>query len=275
MNPLSVALIHRDSPRLNGMRMIGAWSYAVTEFEWTHFPVRKHFYVDRGAFRDYFAGHGPPVAYMIGDSTLSDDHYRIRREIGRQCQLLLVDWDRLERFGDLGVPARRMSYCVNDRLMRDHGQNKTIDLGSFQGASVERRDLERALHAWAKGAGVSFEAGVYGGLDYALMMNRCKIVLNLSRNPETRNHRVFDAMACRTCLLTDPLPEVSGEEREAGIHYLEFSDADWLTEIIPHLLDTGHWEDVAGAGYTLVRERHTWAVRAAELRQIIGEELGL
>jgi hypothetical protein len=288
MKSLRVALVHRDSPRLDGARSIGAWSYAVPEFMWTHFPVGKGFHLERGAFCDYdlivyedgklrgtFDGDGPPIVYMIGDSTLSEKHYQVRRQQARQCHLLLVDWDRLERFAELGVPVRRLSYCINDRLMRpDLAMGKDVDVGSYQSGTVERRELEDWLHVFCEASGYVFKAGTYAGQDYAMMMARSKIVLNVHRNPQTRSHRIFDAMACRACMLTTPVPDVSGEVREAGIHYLEFDDRDQLADCVNRLLN-GEWETIAGTGYMLVQEHHTWTVRARELRQIVAEELGL
>lgn len=288
MKPLQVALVHRNSPRLNGARMVGYWSYPVPEFEWHHFPVSKKFRLDRGTFVDFdlivledgklhgeVTGTGPPVAYVIGDSTLSDEHYRVRRELARQCDLLLVDWDCLSRFTDLGVPVRRFSYCVNQRLMRDYGMGKDIDVGSFQSATKERRELEAWLRERGTAHGYCFEAGVYPGQAYAMMMTRTKIIVNLNRNPATRSHRVFDAMACRACVLTSPLPDVSGEERRAGTHYLEYdlTDLDALGDCVDWLLGTGQWETFAGNGYMLVREQHTWQVRASELRQLVEDAL--
>jgi hypothetical protein len=289
VNPLCVALVHRDSPRLNGARSIGAWSYAVPEFTWTHFPVGKGFHLERGAFLDYdlivyedgkirgeFTGDGPPIAYMIGDSTLSDEHYQVRRDQAVQCNLLLVDWDRLERFADLGVPTRRLSYCVNDRLMRpDLAMGKDVCVGSFQGGTPERRELEDQLRDLCNEYGYTFEAGNYAGQDYAMMLARSKIVVNQARNPQTRSHRIFDAMACRSCVVALDTPDVSGEERQTGTHYVECERLDLLIRAVPYLLNTGTWEDFAGAGYVLVQECHTWAVRARELRVMLAEELNL
>lgn len=282
MKPIKVALVHRDSRRLTDRRMVGWWSYPVPEFEWTHYSVRKRFRLDRGDFRDYdlivyedgklhgqFYGSGSPIAYHIVDSTLSEEHYQVRLDQANQCDIIMVDWDDLARFKFLDKPVFRFSYCVNDKLMCDFEEVKDIDVGSFQGSTPERKELEAWLRDWCAGHGYRFEAGVYGGLDYAAMMNRCKVVINLNRNPATRGHRVFDAMACRSCLVTSPLPGVSGEQRQASIHYLEFTDRAFLAELLPHLLNDGEWEDVADSGYALVQQHHTWAARAVELRSIL------
>lgn len=285
--PLQVALIHRKNDRATNKRMVGWWSYPVPEFDWIHFPVDKGFRLRRDAFNGYdlivyedgklhgtFTGTGPPIAYTIVDSTLSDEHYRLRLEQAKQCDLLLVDWDRLDRFTTLGKPVRRFPHAVNDRVMRDHHLEKEIDVGSYQNGTTKRRQLEDWLRRWCKERGYVFEAGTYGWLDYAIMMNRSKIIVNLARNPETRNHRLFDAMACHACVLTDPPPVVDGDCIEAGTHYVQFRDVYDLEGTLPSLLE-GDWLQYATAGHDLIYQQHTWQVRAQELRAILAEELGL
>jgi hypothetical protein len=262
--------------------MVGWWSYAVPEFEVTHYPVPKGFCLERetlarhhdvvvwedGKSTGTFVGRGHlPVFYHITDSTLSDDHYQHRRQQARYVDALLVDWDRLARFRDLGLPVARFGYCVNDNLMRDYGMGKDIDDGSYQGGTPERRALEEWLRNFCHAHGYNFQSGVYAGQDYPLMMTRSKIVVNVNRNAQTRGHRVFDAMACRACVVTSPLPPVSGEARRADVDYLEFNpdDKQRLAELLTWLLESGTWETFAGNGYMLVRECHTWQVRAAQL----------
>lgn len=292
MEPLKVALVHRNSPRTAEARMVGWWSYAVPEFDVTHYPVPKGFCLDRaelakqhdvvvwedGKSTGSFVGRGGlPVFYHVTDSTLSTGHYQHRLNQARFVDAVLVDWDRLARFRKLGLPVARFSYCVNDHLMQDYGMGKDIDVGSYQGGTTERRELEAWLRDFCHANGYTFQSGVYPGQDYPLMMTRTKVIINLNRNPQTRGHRVFDAMACRSCVLTSPLPNVSGEARRKDCDYLEFDPAgrDRLGELLSWLLDSGSWETFAGNGYMLVREHHTWAIRAAELRGIMGEVFDL
>jgi spore maturation protein CgeB len=116
-----------------------------------------------------------------------------------------------------------------------------------------------------------FEYGKREGVEYAMALSGAKINVSLARTATNRPHRTFDVMASRSCLLTSALPVISGEEREAGVHYAEFYDADSAMDAIAILLDSHEWCDFAEAGYALVREKHTWAVRATELRQIFYE----
>jgi len=295
MRPLRVLLACRDNPRSREARMIGHWSYPVPEFEWDILPVPRWFNLDmtqyEGAYDLVFHedtkawglfNRDPeqlPVVYIARDSTLSDDHYEQRvKQIGRGVvQLVLVDWDRLDRFTGLGPPVRRLSHCVNDRLFRDYGEGKTVDVAFHMAVkgNPERAVMREAVRELCQRRGWVFDAGVVGGEDYARSFSHSKVTLNMERTPTTRAHRLFDAMACRTCVLTTPEPDVSGEERQAGVHYVEWDGTDDLLRTLTVLLDSGAWEPIAEAGYELARRRHTWAVRARELRAILTETLGL
>ena len=152
---------------------------------------------------------------------------------------------------------------------------KEFDVGSYQHSTEERRAIESLVRAHCDKRGYTFDMGNPGGIDYAVAMGRCKIVLYVNRNLATRSHRVFDVMAVRSCLLTSPLPDVSGEPRTYGQHYVEFRNVAQLTEAIDYLLGSGEWETIAGSGMVLVKRCHTWAVRARELREVLGRELDL
>ena len=270
--------------------MIGHWSYPVPEFTWDVYPLPRRFELDLDQFvGDYdlvfhedtkawgsFVGDRSrlPVVYMVRDSTLSEDHYRVRVQQAReQADLILVDWDRLERFEGLGVPVRRLSHCVNERLFRDYGEPKIIDVAFHMACKgcPGRAELRDWLREFCAARGYSYAAGIMIGEEYPKALSRAKIVVNLERTPDTRAHRVFDALACRTCLLTSPEPEVSGEVRQAGLHYVEWRTYEELGEQIDVLLKTGAWENYARHGYWLVHQHHTWWIRAGELRKILLE----
>lgn len=280
MRPLRVALVNRAGS-VPGERTVGWWAYDVPEFAVERFVAGRGDTMDRADFRAfdlilwedgkstiYWTGYGPPLAYHIVDSTLSADAYEHRLKMGEQADLILVDWDRLERFACLKKPVARFNHCVNDRLFRDYSEGKTVDIAFHMAVkgNPERAELRDWLRQLCISRGWTMESGVIGGEDYARSFSRAKVTLNMERTPTTRAHRVFDAMACRTCLLTTPEPDVSGEERKAGVHYVEWRDRQDLILALGRLLDDGGWERFADAGYELVQRRHTWAVRARELR---------
>lgn len=289
--PLRVALIHRDSRRAMEQRMVGIWSAPVPEFDWEHFPVEKKFKLNK----DDFAGefdlifyedgklHGQfvgasdiPIAYHVVDSTLSDDHYLIRRDQATRCDLILLCHEPFERF-DVGRPVRRLSHCINTKYFTDWHQDRVVDV-SFHCRTKgdwERPRMQEWLKNFCRNEQYSYDYGLRKGIDYGKAFNRSRITVNWSRTELNRPHRVLDAMGCRTCLLTRALPHVAGEPKEAGVHFAEFSDYASLGEQIKHLLDSGEWHRIADAGYNLVHREHTWSVRAKQLRKILREELGL
>ena len=279
MKPIRVVLVHRNSPRCMDKRMVGWWSYPVPEFEWTHIPVGKGFrldlakmdcdlvvYEDAKLYGSFTNQGAVPVAYHIVDSTLSEEHYRSRCKEARWANLILVDYDYLSRFKGLGVPVRRFNYCVNDKLFYDR-KRKDFDVGSFLGKAPRRDKIIRALHKICERRGFSFACGRYNYQEYAEMISRSRVVINTNRVPILRTHRVFDVMASGSCLLGEPMHDVSGEGCKAGTNY-EIFDGD-LEDKLVDLLSAERWKPIAMAAHDLVRQRHTWEIRSRELKEIL------
>ncbi len=294
MRPLRVALVVKPSPstREREGRNMGWWSYTVPEFTWDHF-VYEGFQADANGMVGYdlifqedggplgFANRKPPLVYLAVDSTLSDAHYQTRLERARQADLILVDHDRLERFAGIGKPIRRWAYCVNDQLFRP--LEKSLDVvfhcsagaRSGQPGGVERARLRSRLHDVCQQAGWSYRSGAVGIGLYAEDMGRGRVVVNWPRTMLNRPHRVFDAMASGACLLTGEIPIVDGDDVVENVHYAVFRSNKELDDWLSRLLQDETWRQFARNGHDLVMRKHTWAVRARELRQILSEELGL
>ncbi len=290
MKPLRVALIHFDNPRQYN-RAVGFWSYDVPEFEVTNFGVQRQSALRRSQFareydviiREDHKNYGTiandakiPYCYYVVDTPASEEKYKQRCRIAPECDLILVEQDRLERFAHLGPQVRRFGYCVNENFFKDYGLEKDIDVGMYyRPISKDRVKLDRWLAGFCKDRGYVYDSGKRRGVDYPRSFNRARISINLGFNEHCRPHRVLDVMACRSCLVTNPLPEVSGEVREAGRHYFEFEDYDHLGRIIDKLLESGLWQAVANEAYELVMAQHTWRIRAGELRQTLAEVFGV
>lgn len=292
MRPLKIALIHRRGES-SIHRLIGPFSYAVPDLVWSHFPVWKGFDLNKRSFRDQgfdliihedHKAHARitvdadiPYVYIVRDSTLSEGHYKERLSQAGQADLVLVDWDDLKRFESTNRRVRRWSYCVNDSIFFDHDLERSVDVGFFANINGDpaRGSLNDFLHEFCEGRGYIYQSGSRQGVDYARAFATCKIAINANRTPTNRNHRIFDAMASGTCLLTEPVPEVSGEVRQAGKHYVEWSGLEDLATRIPYLLSpkgSGRWKKIGRDSRDLVKKYHTWTIRAHELRQIITEE---
>lgn len=298
MDPLRVALVSFDRERARpGQRPYGWWSYPVPEFDVTWHPVSAMSSLGVGEFAGYdiivqedyktritWEGSGIPRCYHAVDTTISEGRRQDRMKWGMGADLILVDQDRLERFEALGVPVRRFGYCVNDRLFCDYNLERDIDVGWYFRAPNKEQHPRRELHRWLQGFCEEHDYVYNGGKrlgevdgrpTYATYLNRSKVAMNLSVYPACRTHRVFDAMACGAALVTSPLPDVSEEVRTVGWHYLEFGDHDHLASLLDGLLQGGGWKDLGRSGQELVSAEHTWAVRASQLRETLGEVLGV
>ncbi len=281
-------------------RNIGYFSYAVPEFEWDHFVIGGS--IDRKQFRDYdlifieeggkpleIINPGAPVAYLSYDSTLSGQHYQDRLRRAAVSDLILVDHDKLERFEHLGKPVRRLNYCVNENVFKPLEKNLDVCFMCSGGGTnnlpggKERAELRIFLGEYCEENGLSYKSGS-GGLDeYAEAMGHARVVVNLPRTPTNRPHRVFDAMACGACLLTYPIPFIEEDELDHFTHAV-ITDAEdinsWLRELFINDLSSDRnvielWGNYAIYGNNFISKKHTWSIRAKQLRQTLNEELGL
>lgn len=288
MKSLHVALIVKNTPTAfeRQKRNMGLWSYETPEFTWQHFSPGKDFklnthdlkrqgfdfvFQEDGGNWGVYIGNAIPVIYYSIDSTLSiDRHYIPRLRQARQADLILVDHDRLDHFAVKGISTRRLLYCVNDYLFKPGA--KTIDVNFHCGGSDHRLLIRRQLDAICKAQQWSYVSGVVDLYRYAADLSISKIVVNIPRNEANRPHRVYDAMACKTCLLSRPFPIAPEEGFIDEQHYLSF-DTD-IEYKLSYLME-GAWESIAAKGHEWVTQNHTWTVRSRQLRQIVFEELGL
>lgn len=259
----------------------GWWAYNTSGLEIYNYPLSKYdvFDLDKvdediviqddRRLRTRYQGGGVPIAYHVRSCTENwPRRFHQRHMLAEQgFDLIMVDAVPLKLFGNLGVPVIRCNYCVNRKIFKDYGLEKDIDVSCLLRFDDPRRqELREFLKSFCLAHNlVGVIQKVYPSEDYAKTFNRSKITINMSKFRD-RNFRIFDSMACRTCLVTDKIPVVAGEEREAGVHYLEYAGFENLGDIILELLNSGTWRDFSDAGYELVMEKHTWEVRARELR---------
>ena len=286
MTPLKVALIIRDHICVSrrDTRSIGLFSYSVPEFEWTHFRPGKFAPLKREEFEDFdviviedgthvdVQGHGPPVVGIFWDTNLTELHFRHRLVQASQCDLVLIGQDPLKRFVPCRKPVKRFTYCVNDRQFRDFGEEKTVDVGWHmkQYGNARRVKALNQVTAWATEHSMVISARTVLKLDeYAKAFNRAKVSMSVNQVKENRPHRTFDATACRSCVVTTPLPNIEEEHPLVeGEHYLQF-DPERIEDTLTPIFESGEWQSVADAGYAFIQKHHTWAKRAPELRQLM------
>lgn len=287
MNPLKIALVIRNREYLmnRNERSIGLFSYAVPEFEWAHFRLGKFAPLKREEFEDFdviviedgahvnVEGHGPPVVGIFWDTNSDESHFAHRLVQASQCDLVFIGQDPLERFVACRKPVKRLTYCVNDRQFRDYGEEKTVDVGFHMSQFPNRPRTEALaqLKAWAvANHGVILSARKIMLLnEYVRAFNRAKVSINVSQMPENRPHRLFDAMACRSCVASTPQPFVEEEHSPvAGEHYL-LLDPEQIGETLSPVFENGAWQSMTEVGYEFIREHHTWEKRAPELRQLM------
>ena len=282
MKPLNVVLIHRDNDAYR--YLCGWWSYPVPEFTWNVLKVQPSGFVatpniqgvDLIMLEDWIFGKiykgGRPMVYWIIDSARSDEQLAKNVQQARQADLVLIDSDRTEKFYQLTQPVRRMAYAVNEQVYHPHA--KHYDVAFLCWPTPERRKMHDMVHEICERRGWSLLSGTYDNRSYADALGLSRVVVHKSHVEQARSWRVFDVMATKSCLLTNPIPLIDGDGIRPNEHYAEYYDAEDLEYKLEALV-SGGWEPMAETGYQHVMAHHTWATRAKELRQMIFEELHL
>jgi glycosyltransferase involved in cell wall biosynthesis len=276
-------------------RQMGAWSYPVPQFTWTHHSFGKGHRTDRrhvaahadvivhedgGNWGEWTGSGGPPVVYVSIDDTLSPRHLAERVGQARQADLVLVEQGPLDAYRDRrGGAAERLPYCANDLVFRS-APARTLDVAYHctigTPGAADRRTVSDGLLGWAApGDGRTLSTGPLGLPDYAAALGRARVAVNWSRVPDNRPHRLIDTLSAGAALLTGPYGTYPGDDLVGGLHLLCVRRPDEVADAVEQLLDSGLWLTLAAEGHRLVAARHTWATRAAELRALLAERLGL
>ena len=282
---MNVAVVCRRKAFDEDRQKHGWWSYPVPDFTWTFYPVSDGEAVDRDAlaaqghqaifWEDWawntWTGSALPVMAHIVDSNTSPRRRQTYLARARQADVILVDQDHLNVFGDLNRPVYRWAYGVNEHIFCP--REKRIDVAYHVARTTERAALGGWLEGFCNQHGYSLTIG--GGRtieQYAALLGQARIVVHRSSAPQCRSHRFFDALASRCCLLSDPIQGVPEDGLRAGTHYLTYESPEALGEQLDALLRDGVWAQTAAVGYQFVLARHTWANRAALLHSILEAE---
>lgn len=294
MKPLKVALIIKnDNGKARTNRNMGYFSYPVPEFEWEHFTPGKRFNLNRNSFRAFdliihedaplegnWQGSSVPLIFLDIDSTLSIEHFNQRFNQASQADLVLVDHDNLLHFKKINKPVRRFNYCVNDKVFYPSDKPKSLDLvfhcSNNHTGGETRSNIRKLLDKYAKANFLQYRSGAIDLEQYAANFRNSLIVVNQSRTPHNRPHRIFDALASHSCLLTSHFAYVAHDGLQENENYVNFADNEQLIQKLDYLFNNrSEIERLANNGYNLITQQHTWNIRAKQLRELIQCELSL
>jgi hypothetical protein len=240
-----------------------------------------------------------PVAYYCLYPTINKSTYRDRvRRAREDADLVLLEHDDLARWQGVGRPVARCAYSVDETRYHSLPGPRLYDVGFYcvWGYSPERVALDAWLGDFCarKGWRYGTTAGQFVE-HYPQLLAQTKVVVHLNRTPATRPPRIFDASACGAAVLASRMPEVTGEAWQPDVHYAAFDEpeayyhAERWPRVVPYsdaacselaawlerLIDGDEWAAMAQRAQRYVLQRHTWRVRAAELRQTFQGVLGI
>jgi len=108
------------------------------------------------------------------------------------------------------------------------------------------------------------------GQDMVNEINSYKLHFNRNISNDV-NYRTFETLGCQTCLLTNKTENLD-KLFKIGKHLVIYDNYNDLKDKIDWLLkDSKKRDEIAKAGYALVKKEHTYTCRAKRLVEIIGE----
>ena len=287
MTPLRVLIIHRDNDHYR--QLSGWWSSPVPEFIWQTKAVKANDFTLnlKGAERDFdlvvmddwifgeVRNRSIPLAYVVVDSARSMAQLGRNLRQAKYADLLLIDSDEPGKFKTVPTkPVRRFAHAVQTDLF--YPQEKKHDVGFLCWPTPEREEVREHLAKFCRAKGYSFITGKWPESEkYAEAIRSARLVVHKAHVEQARSWRVFDVMASAGCLLTTPLPEVSGDGIRGAEHYWTYRNLQELESQIETLLADSYWQETARRGHEHIMTHHTWPVRAAELRQIADVLIGI
>ena len=308
VKPLKALVIHRDLP-MKWARLDGHFAYPVPEFTWDEQAVEKRFSLnldrldgcdfvwwDEGKYGQsrHFMGSRVPVVSQVQNFVVEAGMLRAIIDRARQNgAVVAVGHGALEPWQKAGLKAFSCLYSTNEQYYRP--AEKTVDVGQYAcwNYVYEREALDAWLadvckrHGWTFG---SNRGEWYQPNDYRDALARTKVIVTISRWPESRPVRLLDISASGGVLLTNrwseggwpddypafdkPNTAGHGTTNPGTMRYTDRDCAEIEARLVD-LLTGGKWQDVAARARQYVLEHDTWAVRAGELRGNLRKVLGL
>ena len=110
------------------------------------------------------------------------------------------------------APARRWAYGVNERIWSEP-ESKPVDVAYHVARTKEREHLALWLGDFMADH-PEFRYSHHFSLDmpaYIQSIRQAKLVVHIPTWPQCRTHRIFDALAAGSCLLSSELPNITGD----------------------------------------------------------------
>ena len=149
-----------------------------------------------------------------------------------------------------------------DTQFYDMKLNRDIDV-SFVGY-INNEDRRR----WLKEIKELFPIKTFQDIqypEYTNILNRSKITINKHYNKCGANMRFFEAMACKSLMITDKVKGIPKDMKE-GKHYITYKDVpDLIQKIRFYIQNSKERERITDNAYELVNKKHKYSDRLKEM----------
>ena len=209
---------------------------------------------------------GCPTAFWAVESHRSEKREFLRYVALSFDHVFVAQKDDVAAFRAPATKSHWLPLACDPDVHRDLGTPREVDVAHVGGSPAGGpragpiQLLARTYKVEARATASPAEASA--------LYSRSKVAFHRSLDGEL-DARVFEAMACGACLVTDRIRDLEGLFRDRE-HLVLYDEWDMLDVVDETMADEEGRERIARAGQTLVRERHTYAHRVAELLRTLG-----
>lgn len=186
------------------------------------------------------------------------------------------------RFPEFSDRVKWFPHFVNTDIFKDYGLKKDIDwlmmgkLAFYYPLRVSMYETMKDMpgfvyhkHPGYRDVNDNEETEVFVGERYAREINRAKMFLTDGTYHDYPIIKYYEVLACKTLLLAPASQELADLGFIPGVHFVAVNEDNFLERALYYLKHEEERQKIAEQGYRMVHEKHSVAVRAAQLGDMI------
>jgi spore maturation protein CgeB len=275
---MKIALVfNKDRPDTTGLYVARALRRSLHKVDhfWTRHaekiaPVYDlYLRIDHGDYKYDIPQHLKPSAFYAIDTHLPKPFKRIQEQARHYDFVFCAQKEAVAQLRRAAnISAHWIPVACDPEIHRPLPVAKRFDFG-FVGTNGKNNPRSDYLDQIRR----EYPKNFVGRTPFSRMSrvySRSKIGFNYSIHNDV-NMRMFEALACRTLLLTNQLNENGLEDLfEVGTHLVTYKDKNEFSELAKkYLADEVAREAIADAGYRWVISKHTYRHRVARMLDIV------
>jgi hypothetical protein len=183
--------------------------------------------------------------------------------------------------GSRAIPILHSAWAVDPAIFAPQERRRRYDIASLGAHTAGKYPFRIAVRAYLEEQSTlrflrTQRVGGHDGPRFARTLNRLRSCFTCCSSYRFTVMKYFEIPACETLLFGEPTDATHGLGFRDGENYVAVTPRDFRDRFMYYLREAEPAVParIARAGRALILERHTWAIRAAELLRGFREVLG-